>query len=132
MIFFGGHNNLIMVCEPLLPFRVKSYVSDWSRRDNLLESNNSILISDMLSTWNRKENIIMRVVIMQFISTYSWTCWDLLYHFCRLWPLLSKHSEKERNWDMERSSDLCWSPPRYQNFKWRFAKISASLISDIS
>ena len=28
MIFFGGHNNLIMVCEPLLPFRVKSYVSD--------------------------------------------------------------------------------------------------------
>ena len=63
MIFFGGHNNLIMVCEPLLPFRVKSYVSDWSRRDNLLESNNSILISDMLSTWNRKEYIIMRVPI---------------------------------------------------------------------
>ena len=43
--------HLLMVSHPLLPFGVKSYVNDWSRRDNLLESNNSILTWDRLSIY---------------------------------------------------------------------------------
>ena len=97
MIFFGGHNNLIMVCEPLLPFRVKSYVSDWSRKDNLQESNNSILTSDMLSTYYKNFiGITYFFYIFNLpISEFVWSSFIIFADSCHPWVNTLKRTETE-------------------------------------
>ena len=86
-----------MVSEPLLPFRVKSYVSDWSRKDNLRESNNSILTSDMLSTYYQffYKNKVFFFIFNLPISEFVWSSFIIFADSCHPWVNTLKRTETE-------------------------------------
>ena len=82
----------------MVSFQVKSYVSDWSRKDNLRESNNSILTSDMLSTYYQNVSIKLYIFFYIFnlpISEFVWSSFIIFADSCHPWVNTLKRTETE-------------------------------------